>query len=162
MSVLDRAWVLFAAVDETGSLGSVVPNMLIFRAPDNMETWWSYNWQDSLCATNPTRITLQLRYGDLVELQLARESVCHKSNTNYVANEIYRPGGITFGKRVCVPQNPTRITLPMRYGDLVELHLARESVCHKSNTNYVASENGLRRSADGTNCPSHDTACQRP
>jgi hypothetical protein len=60
---------------------------------------------------------------------LTGESVCHKSNT---------------------------ITLPLRYGDLVELQLAGESVCHKSNTNYVATENEPRRSADGTNCPRHD------
>ena len=66
--------------------------------------------------------------------------MCHKSNTNYVATEIWRPGGITIVKRVCVPQiqdelrcqwdiqtwwnyiwqeslcatNPTRITLPVR------------------------------------------------
>jgi len=43
----------------------------------------------------------------------------------------------------------------------VELQLTRESVCHKTNTNYVATEIGPPWSADGTNCPSHDSVCQR-
>jgi len=57
--------------DETGPLDSAVPNMPILLAPDDMDTWWNYNWHESLCATNPTQIMLPLRF-DLCGQQMAQ------------------------------------------------------------------------------------------